>query len=1019
MNTIGNGYFRHCFSFRFIKLTLMACATAYAIFGTEVFAIPLNKVQEIVVIDNSLLNTIPSLSKSSIKVIPISESENGIDKLLDAIKELRQVRSIHLISHGNSAKLKLGSLILGSDDIAKVKKKLNSIRPYLSSNAEILIYGCKVGYGDNGLRLIQLIADETGAHVAASTNNTGTLSQDADWQFERSTGPIQTAPIELMLRGVLKLIEGTNDNDELNGTLGNDEIVGGRGIDTAVFQGQSSDYVLTANDDKWLVQDINSNDGDEGNDSLSSVEFLQFTDKKIKLDNGRSEYLLAGLGNAAGVANTGLGSLNNGNFGFTWIKFLLGDRPSVGPFVQLFNSDGSLKGQEIQVSDGDGIYPTLAGLANGNFVVAWTEYFDTYFRIFDPSGVAVTEKLYVGSGQRPSITARSDGFLISWTANDWHDAGLSRYTNDGALVTGPLYANTGIATWNQLATVASSMNENALVFWRVDGDAPEHGLYIRAYDKNLSPLKSTESRISASNEPEEPSLAISPNGQFTLVWSAISNNPTDSYDIFAKILSESGEPIGKTIRVNSFTRDDQIRSKVLSLGNSDFIIAWDSYSQDGSEFGVYAKRFDGSGRPKGKEFRVNSITEGSQWVPMLAAVGNGGYVVSWISLDESGTGWSLVAQRFNENNTPIRMVLGTDSDDTLKAGKGNETLNGLDGDDVLDGGKGADTMIGGNGNDRFHIDDPSDDVVELAGAGDDTVEVGIKSSSGTYQVPNDVENALLSDKIAMKLKGNELDNTLTGNSSSNKLIGDEGNDTLDGGTGGDKMDGGAGDDTYVLDNVRDRVVESSNSGEDRILIRVEKTNGSYQLPGNVENGDLSNDVSFNLAGNSSDNDLKGNEYQNLLSGGKGDDILSGGAGPDIFDYRELVNWADNGVDDITDFGVESEHEASQNSQVLDNEDLGRINGDVLLFRYSVLKKIPNFIAGSLPRPRPSRYSTISPSDLVIDSAPTALHAQFIYDSQTGALAFDADGTGILPPVPILYLTNKSILNETSIVLSGK
>ncbi len=100
-------------------------------------------------------------------------------------------------------------------------------------------------------------------------------------------------------------ITGTSDNDALNGTssadtitggsgndtitagAGNDTVTGGLGRDTAVFSGNAADYTVSGNaDGSWTVADQNPADGDDGSDSLTQIEILQFADKSQYLADG-------------------------------------------------------------------------------------------------------------------------------------------------------------------------------------------------------------------------------------------------------------------------------------------------------------------------------------------------------------------------------------------------------------------------------------------------------------------------------------------------------------------------------------------------------------------------------------------------------------------------------------------------------------------------------------------------------------------------------------------------------------
>src|SRR2546430_13925526 len=71
-------------------------------------------------------------------------------------------------------------------------------------------------------------------------------------------------------------------------------------------------------------------------------------------------------------------------------------------------------------------------------------------------------------------------------------------------------------------------------------------------------------------------------------------------------------PLGPEFRVNTFNANAQGEPAVASDADGDFVMAWESYAQDGSSFGVYAQRYNAAGAAQGGEFRVNTTTAGSQ-----------------------------------------------------------------------------------------------------------------------------------------------------------------------------------------------------------------------------------------------------------------------------------------------------------------------------------------------------------------------------------------------------------------------
>ncbi len=145
------------------------------------------------------------------------------------------------------------------------------------------------------------------------------------------------------------------------------------------------------------------------------------------------------------------------------------------------------------------------------------------------------------------------------------------------------------------------------------------------------------------------------------------------------------------------------------------------------------------------------------------------------------------------------------------------------------------------------------------------------------------------------VKGNKQSNMLIGSSDDDKLFGFGGNDVLlgkagrdllNGGSGDDVLRGGLGNDIYIVDTRKDKIIETSRGGIDKVIASV-----TFNLPSNVENLVLTghgminghgNDLSNTIVGNINANKLTGDDGNDMLNGGKGADTLSGGLGQDLY-----------------------------------------------------------------------------------------------------------------------------------------
>src|SRR5262249_54893338 len=128
---------------------------------------------------------------------------------------------------------------------------------------------------------------------------------------------------------------------------------------------------------------------------------------------------------------------------------------------------------------------------------------------------------------------------------------------------------------------------------------------------------------------------------------------------------------GGEFRVNSYTPGDQRYSTVAMDPAGDFVIAWQSYGQDGNGWGTYARRYNAAGSAQGSELRVNTYTTSSQQYSSVSMDALGNFIVTWSSNGEDGSGWGVYAQRYNALGVAVggefRVNTTTDNDQKRSA----------------------------------------------------------------------------------------------------------------------------------------------------------------------------------------------------------------------------------------------------------------------------------------------------------------------------------------------------------------
>ena len=88
-------------------------------------------------------------------------------------------------------------------------------------------------------------------------------------------------------------------------------------------------------------------------------------------------------------------------------------------------------------------------------------------------------------------------------------------------------------------------------------------------------------------------------GNFVVVWTSLNGQDGSSTGVFGQRFNSDAEKVGPEFPVNTFTASEQGDASIALEPDGGFLVAWKSFGQDGSDFGVFGQSFDRTGARRG------------------------------------------------------------------------------------------------------------------------------------------------------------------------------------------------------------------------------------------------------------------------------------------------------------------------------------------------------------------------------------------------------------------------------------
>ncbi len=327
----------------------------------------------------------------------------------------------------------------------------------------------------------------------------------------------------------------------------------------------------------------------------------------------------------------------------------------------------------------------------------------------------------------------------------------------------------------------------------------------------------------------------------------------------------------------------------------------------------------------------------------------------------TGINFSLSTGYYDSGYTIDGFTLYGELAELAYACRGGDLMYGSTFSDRFAGFEGNDTLYGYAGNDR--LEGWSGDDWLNGGLGNDVLDGGAGFDWADYRNATSAVTVNLTTgrssggdgidtlRNMEAIRGSAFNDTLTGDTNNNNFRGGKGNDVIDGGDGFDWA--GYSDATAA---VTVNLATGKSSGADGV--------------------DTLRNIEAILGGNYNDT-LTGSTGMNRLNGGLGNDKLTGGSGADSFLFDTAPNATSN-LDTITDFNPVDDTVSLENGIFTALTTTGALNA-------------ANFRSGA---------GFITAADT---------NDYLIYNTTTGALYYDANGSATGAAIQIATFTTRPLL----------
>ncbi len=372
-----------------------------------------------------------------------------------------------------------------------------------------------------------------------------------------------------------------------------------------------------------------------------------------------AEEIQTNVRTAGNQCNPTVSLRNDGGFVIAWSSYFSGSGRSNDIIARRFDPNGIPETEDIQLNattEGNQTEPALAINDAGSILVAWQgpggrEEEDIYARLFDPNGSPLTAELAVNADPNgrqiyPRMAAGADGaFLVVWENRPSDETSgnttirAQRFDPNGVPV-GDGFQVSGDVHDCRYPDIAMNEVGDTIVVWMED--RTRRSIHACRLDPNdagpSSPFEVNTDEIASITRP---AVTMNAAGAFVITWDGDPNRASLD-DIHARCYDPNGDPLSDPFVVNAVREGAQQWPRVAINDANEFVVAWQHTHEDPNlATDIFARRFDGRGRPLSDDVRLNGYVAGKQRYPDIAMAPDGSFLAAWESEDQDGSDYGV------------------------------------------------------------------------------------------------------------------------------------------------------------------------------------------------------------------------------------------------------------------------------------------------------------------------------------------------------------------------------------------